>query len=287
MKIVAISGVSGAGKSSVAKSLEDEGFFVVDNLPSQLLEQAVQLIVDTHNESQVAFVIDVREANFLKEFPPCWDRLKKAGHDTSLLFLNASDDVIVNRFKETRRRHPLESGLGLRKSITQERVLLSEIAFLADQVLNTDTMTSQKLGEWTRSHLVAQGQHVLELTLLSFGFKYGLPIEVDICLDARFIENPYFVPELRALSGLDAVVSEFVLSRPEASGFLLRVKQLLEYLIPLYQKEGKAYLTVAIACTGGRHRSPALIEKLQSELSFPALRIRTVHRDIEKAHFKS
>ena len=195
-----------------------------------------------------------------------------------MVFLDASDDVIVRRFKETRRRHTLENGTGLRNSITHEREIIGEIRSLADKVLNTDALTVHQLVDWTKTQLSQIEKYSLSVTLMSFGFKYGLPVELDMCFDVRFIENPYFVPELKLLNGLDRSVSQFVLSRPGAQEFLSRVTELIQYLIPLYQQEGKNYLTIGIGCTGGQHRSPAIAVAINELLSSTIVRVE--HRNL-------
>lgn len=283
-KIIAISGVSGGGKSTAAKALEDSGYFVIDNLPPQLLEKVVSL-VDTVGEEvrNWAFVIDARESVFLKKFPKIWNRLKKTGHETRLVFFEASDDVIVKRYKETRRRHPLEHGSGMRSNIARERLLLDEVKGYADEVVSTDKLNSHELKDLVRTRFSSSTKkQPMMVTLISFGYKYGLPAELDLCFDARFIKNPHFVEELRPLTGLDASVSRYVLSRPNAKKFVSRIKSLLEFLTPLYQKEGKSYLSVGIGCTGGQHRAPALAMELNQRLALPEIQLRVEHRDVSR-----
>ncbi len=283
-QIWAISGVSGAGKSTMAKALEDMGFFVVDNLPAELLGRAISLIDEFNEKAQrLAFVVDVRELNFLNKFPQTWVNLKKqkkSKYEMRLFFLDCSDDTIIRRYKETRRRHPLERGQGVRDGIAQERELLGEIKSLADDIIATDALSVHSLKELAQQRFSGFSENKLLITLLSFGFKYGLPSELDLCFDVRFFKNPYFVENLRALSGKDEEVREFVLSSPHAQGFLTRVADLLTFLVPLYQKEGKSYMTIAIGCTGGRHRSPTLALALKEQLELKDVTLRVEHRDI-------
>lgn len=283
-QIWAISGVSGAGKSTMAKALEDMGFFVVDNLPAELLGRAISLIDEFNEKAQrLAFVVDVRELNFLNKFPQTWVNLKKqkkSKYEMRLFFLDCSDDTIIRRYKETRRRHPLERGQGVRDGIAQERELLGEIKSLSDDIIATDALSVHSLKELAQQRFSGFSENKLLITLLSFGFKYGLPSELDLCFDVRFFKNPYFVENLRALSGKDEEVREFVLSSPHAQGFLTRVADLLTFLVPLYQKEGKSYMTIAIGCTGGRHRSPTLALALKEQLELKDVTLRVEHRDI-------
>ncbi len=283
-QIWAISGVSGAGKSTMAKALEDMGFFVVDNLPAELLGRAISLIDEFNEKAQrLAFIVDVRELNFLNKFPQTWINLKKqkkSKYEMRLFFLDCSDETIIRRYNETRRRHPLERGKGVRDGIAQERKLLDEIKNLADDVIATDTLSVHSLKKLAQQRFAGFSENKLLITLLSFGFKYGLPSELDLCFDVRFLKNPYFVENLRSLSGKDEEVSHFVLSSSHAQGFLSRVTDLIEFLVPLYQKEGKAYMTIAIGCTGGRHRSPTLVLALKKKLELKDINLRVEHRDI-------
>ena len=283
-QIWAISGVSGAGKSTMAKALEDMGFFVVDNLPAELLGRAISLIDEFNEKAQrLAFIVDVRELNFLDKFPQTWINLKKQKknkYEMRLFFLDCSDDTIIRRYKETRRRHPLERGQGVRDGIAHERELLGEIKNLADDIIVTDTLSVHSLKELTQQRFAGFSENKLLITLLSFGFKYGLPSELDLCFDIRFLKNPYFVESLRPLSGEYEEVREFVLSSPHAQGFLTRVADLVTFLVPLYQNEGKSYMTIAIGCTGGRHRSPSLALALKEQLELKDVTLRVEHRDI-------
>jgi len=283
-RIVVISGLSGSGKSVAARALEDSGYFVVDNLPPDLLEKLTDLL--DHGESKIrnlALVIDAREPTFLARLPATWKSLVKGERSADLLFLDSSDDTLIRRFKETRRVHPLERGKGIRDALAKERELLKPIMKLAGEVINTDDLNVHQLSAKIKERFT-KNENKLMLTLMSFGFKYGVPKELDLCFDARFIDNPYFVDELRALSGLDEKVFTYVLKNPRAGSFVDRVAELLRFLYPYYQEEGKAYLTLAIGCTGGRHRAPALVGALSKCIQFVGSKVRIEHRDIDQVY---
>jgi UPF0042 nucleotide-binding protein len=281
--LIALSGLSGAGKSTAAKALEDLGYFVVDNLPAELLLKLVDLAEHGHQKRPLAFVIDSREAEHLSQFIEDWRQLGTCGVKTCLWFLDASDATLIKRFQETRRPHPLDrTGQGLAASIDQERLLLADLKNMADQVIHTDQTNSHDL-KAEIARLVGAHQHnSMVVRLMSFGFKYGLPQELDLCLDVRFLKNPYFVESLKPLSGLDTAVREFVLSEPNTKLFLDKTLDLLKFLIPCYKAERKNYLTIAIGCTGGRHRSPALVCEIARQLELAGLKAHITHRDLQK-----
>lgn len=283
-RIVVVSGMAGAGKTTAARALEDLGFFVIDNLPPQLIETLLNLADTAGGElRRIALVIDAREASFLSDFAPTWDRLQQGEHDISLVFLDCTDEVLVSRFKETRRRHPLDEGEGVVSGIARERALLKELSDRADEVIPTQKMSVHELKRHiTDRFQTAEGKGRQVLTVMSFGFKYGLPPELDLCFDVRFLPNPYFVEELRPLTGLDEPVSRFVLEQEDARPFLDRVDDLVTFLLPRFSHEGKAYVTVAIGCTGGRHRSVALVSALGERLKARGQECRVVHRDATK-----
>lgn len=278
MDIVFVTGVSGAGKSTAIRALEDISFYCVDNMPLPLLERFIDLLADSGEVQQAALVFDARAGRFLAGYHDAIAALRKAGHHVEVLFLDANDDVLVRRFSETRRRHPL-SGEDLRKGILLEREMLRGLREEATAVVDTAGLSVHQL-KGVIQERYRRSSDVLGVTLLSFGFKHGLPSEADMVLDVRFLPNPYFVEELTASTGKEAKVSQFVLDNPDARELLERYTGLLQFLLPRMQKEGKAYLTVAIGCTGGRHRSVAIVEELAHRMpkEFP-LTVR--HRDLE------
>ena len=278
--MIALSGLSGAGKSTAAKALEDLGYFVIDNLPAELFPKLLKL--SSHDLSKKAFVIDSREAEHLHQFVKAWQASSKRGPKSQLWFLTASDNTLIKRFQETRRPHPLDKkGQGLANSIEAERLLMEELSHIADHIIQTDSYNAHDLkAEIIRLVTGNRSQNNMAIRLLSFGFKYGLPQELDLCFDVRFLENPYFIEKLKPLTGKDKAVQEFVL--PKARDFLKKTIDLLLYLIPSYQAEKKTYLTIAVGCTGGRHRSPSVLIEIAKQLQSAGHEISIVHRDIQK-----
>jgi RNase adapter protein RapZ len=279
MRIVIVTGVSGAGKSTALKALEDVGFYCVDNMPLPLLPRFVELL-DGHGESnQAALGVDARAGEFLGGFKGFFDTLRQKEHTVEVLFLDARDDILVKRFSETRRRHPL-AGEDLREGIVRERELLRGLREEATAIVDTANLNVHQL-KGVIQERYRRTADVLGVTLLSFGFKHGLPAEADVVLDVRFLPNPYFVEALSASTGEEATVSAFVLDNPDAREFLDKTEALLTFLLPRAEREGKAYLTVAVGCTGGRHRSVAVIQELAKRLPerYP-LTVR--HRDLAR-----
>jgi UPF0042 nucleotide-binding protein len=277
MRIIIVTGVSGAGKSTALRALEDAGYFCVDNLPLPLMGRFVELLSDAGEAEQAAVGVDAREGDFLLSSREVFAALRKEGHQLEVLFLDADDDVLVRRFSETRRRHPL-SGDDLREGIAREREILRSLREEASAFVDTGHLNVHQLKGVVHERY-RRGSDVLAVTLLSFGFKHGLPAEADIVLDVRFLPNPYFVEALSASTGEEAAVRDFVLGNPDAEEFLDRTQSLLEFLLPRAEREGKAYLTVAVGCTGGRHRSVAVVQELAKRL--PEKHPLTVrHRDL-------
>jgi UPF0042 nucleotide-binding protein len=279
MRIVVVTGVSGAGKSTALRALEDAGFYCVDNLPLPLLGRFVELLSHAGEAEQAALVVDAREGDFLTGYREAFASLRAQGHVLEVLFLEASDDILVRRFSETRRRHPL-SGDDLRQGIARERDILRGLREDAEVVVDTANLNVHQL-KGVIQERYRRSADVLAVTLLSFGFKHGLPAEADIVLDVRFLPNPYFVEALSASTGEEPAVSSFVLDNPDAREFLDRADSLLAFVLPRAEREGKAYLTVAVGCTGGRHRSVAVVQELAKRL--PKRHPLTVrHRDLAR-----
>lgn len=264
--IVVVTGMSGSGKSTAIRALEDAGYFCIDNLPAPLLLKVTEL---GGEHEKLAFGMDAREVKFLKEAPRSIEEARRAGHQVDVLFLDSSDEVLTRRYSETRRRHPLSTRSGgVADGLAKERSALNELREQAQHVIDTSALTVHELRRQVMARF-GSSDGALALTVMSFGFKYGVPSNADLVFDVRFLPNPYFVPELKPKSGKTPEVAGYVLERPETKEFLDRVADLLRFLLPRYQKEGKSYLTVAIGCTGGRHRSvavaSALVERLRDD----------------------
>jgi RNase adapter protein RapZ len=288
--ILVLSGMAGAGKTTAARALEDLGFFVVDNLPPELMEPLVALGAQAAGRDRFAFVIDAREASFLATFPATWERLRSAGHRLLLVFLDCADDVLVRRFQETRRRHPLQTEeSSVTEALQLERRLLREVASLADVNVDTRTFNVHQLKSLIEERF-GDKRASFVLNIMSFGFKHGTPTDLDMCLDVRFLQNPYFVPELRSLTGKDPQVADYVHRQPDAAGFLEHAASLFSFVAPRMAKSGKPFATFAVGCTGGKHRSVAMVEQLAVRLSSTltadasatSITIRVRHRDMER-----
>jgi UPF0042 nucleotide-binding protein len=283
-RFVVLTGLSGSGKSQAIRALEDLGYFCVDNLPVMLLPMLAELTLRAGTEiARAAVVVDVREGKLLKEFPEIYRKLKAIrGLNPVLIFLEATEPTLVRLFSETRRPHPLAPDRSALEGIREERKAMRTIRQLADHIVDTSEMTVHELRHAFTG--VASGRapgSQLVVTVLSFGFKHGIPVDSDLLFDVRFLPNPHFVPELRAHTGRDAAVTEFLERAPATHQFLDHTLNLLKFLVPQYVGEGKTYLTVGIGCTGGRHRSVAVAEALKKGLSgIPGVRVRVKHRDI-------
>jgi RNase adapter protein RapZ len=278
VRLVIVTGLSGAGKSTALRALEDLDYFCVDNLPLPLLEGFVELLAPNPETQKAALVIDAREGEFLRGYREAVRSLRTRGHPVEVLFLDASDDMLLRRFSETRRRHPV-AGDDLRAGIEHERALLQPLREDAEAVVDTGNLNVHQLkGIIQERYGKATG--ALSVTLLSFGYKHGYPAEADVVFDVRFLPNPYFVQGLSPSTGLDAEVARFVLENDDAREFLRRTEDFLVFSLPRFEREGKAYLTVAVGCTGGRHRSVAVVQELGRRLGGKwSLTVR--HRDLE------
>ena len=282
VSVVIITGVSGSGMSSALKDFEDLGYFAIDNLPAQLIPTFVKLCDDSSEIDRTAFVVDVRSREFLSLFPRMHEELKEKGVDVTVLFLEADDEVLLRRYSETRRPHPLPDQNVL-QAIRQERELLSEIRDLADHVIDTSEHTVHTLRDVIKDHFAEKsGAHELNVTISSFGFRHGSPRGLDMMFDVRFLPNPHFVAELRPLTGRDPAVIQYLQSESEVEDTIARFVDLLAYLLPRFQREGKSYLTVGVGCTGGRHRSVMVAEAINNQLNELGYKSKVVHRDIRK-----
>jgi UPF0042 nucleotide-binding protein len=276
--IVIITGLSGSGKTIALRSLEDSGFFCVDNLPLLLIESFASIISQGSDIQKIGICIDIREKGSLSEIIGVLNNLKKRYH-TEILFLEAEEDVLLRRFKETRRPHPL--GEDIEKAIQIERERLSPLRENADRIIDTSSFTPHQLRQFITSlYLTQKIKKAMTVVLMSFGFKFGLPQNADLLFDVRFLPNPNFIPDLKKLKGTDKRISNFIFKKPEAKLFMEKIKGLMDFLIPLYINEGKSSLTVGIGCTGGNHRSPAIVEKLKKYLKKHPIDIHVVHRDL-------
>ena len=282
LHLIIISGMSGSGKSTAARVLEDAGFFVVDNLPLVLLKDFLHINEGKQGNHRFAVVVDVRNRDYLKVFPEVLKDIRASGHRVDIFFFDASEEVLVRRFSETRRRHPLVSPTGIPDAIEQERVLLQELQSMATRVFDSSGLTVHELRRKILHCLSGDKELYIPMSvhLQSFGYRYGIPVETDMVVDVRFLTNPYFVEELKPLSGLDSAVREFVAGQDAYRNFSERLLSLLEFLIPQYQKENKSYFTISIGCTGGRHRSVSIAEDINNRLAERNIITQVIHRDV-------
>ena len=281
-QVVILTGVSGSGKTTALRAMEDAGFYCVDNLPILFLEKLLELSGHTAGEvSRMALVVDAREGRFLAEAPRIIRELRQKGADVEVLFLDASDESLVRRYSETRRRHPLAGEGGtVPDGIAAERRTLEAIKAIADEVIDTTPLNVHELKRLVTRRFVVGEESRLGVTVVSFGFRFGIPTHADLVLDVRFLPNPFFIPELKPFPGTDRRVADFVLGQPDAQAFLDRLVELLGFLLPRYRAEGKSYLTIAIGCTGGRHRSVYLAERLAAWLGERGRAVSVRHRDL-------
>jgi UPF0042 nucleotide-binding protein len=282
---VVITGLSGAGKSYAIKCFEDMGFFCVDNLPTTLIPTFADLIARSSDTiTRVALGVDVREGEYLTHLLDTLGELRKRGHGVEVLFLEAGEEALVRRYRETRRRHPLAPDGNVVDGIRAERKALSTMREVADRIVDTSALTVHQLKDLLIEMYVAPGQRPgLAVSLVSFGFKHGVPFDADLVFDVRFLPNPHFVEGLRPLDGRNARVREFILAHADSRELLRRLEDFLGFVLPASQREGKAYLTVAVGCTGGRHRSVALVEELKGFLQVRlGLAASVIHRDMDR-----
>ncbi|OGU11039.1 MAG: RNase adaptor protein RapZ [Geobacteraceae bacterium GWC2_58_44] len=284
MRIVIITGLSGSGKSTAVRALEDEGFFCLDNLPVSLVTTFIELVEHSREDiKDVALVMDIRSRDFIKGYDQVFQAIATAGHSVKIFFFDATDEVLIRRFSETRRRHPALEGASVPEGIRFERDQLAGLRRIATAIIDTSEMNVHRLKEVVITSIKGgEGVMEMQVNLQSFGFRYGIPLESDLVMDVRFLPNPYFVAALRPFSGVDQGVRDYVLGQKETMVFLERFRDMLEFLLPGYRREGKSYLSVSIGCTGGRHRSVAIAEELYQYFRQRNVNIKITHRDIEK-----
>lgn len=284
LELVIITGMSGAGKTVVLQTFEDLGYFCVDNMPPSLLPKFWELVKESGKISRICLVIDLRARAFFDEIMSAIGSLDNTSFiTTKSIFLDASDDVLVSRYKETRRNHPLSQGSGtVLEGIQTERELLTNIRNRAQWVVDTSRTTPRQLREMILSRFQDQNQTFFHIEIVSFGFKYSAPIDADIVMDVRFLPNPHYIDELRPLTGLDQPVYDYVMQQPETETFYRKFTDLLDYIIPGYKKEGKTSVTIAVGCTGGQHRSVALSERIGRHLKNDGYAVNVTHRDKNK-----
>jgi UPF0042 nucleotide-binding protein len=283
LKIIIITGLSGSGKSTAISAFEDAGFYCVDNMPVALLPKFLELPIESNSEiTGLAFVMDLREKSFLYRYSLVFDSLKKKGYQFKILFLEADEENLLKRYSQTRRHHPLSQNKSLLEGIRIEREQLKKLKITADKIIDTSRYTVHDLKS-VINNIAQQNKNVapMRINILSFGFKYGTPHDASLIMDVRFLANPYFVPELKDFNGKSQEIKNYVLNNDEARRFTKKYLDLLDYLIPLYEKEGKAYLTIAVGCTGGRHRSVTIAEALFEHIKKPGRQIMVTHRDID------
>jgi UPF0042 nucleotide-binding protein len=282
-RVVVITGLSGSGKTHVLRALEDIGWFCVDNLPTALIPRFAELIRGSDELRRSALVVDMRGREFLREFPREYRALKTKGLQASLLFLEADEKVLVRRFSETRRPHPLAINQPAIEGIREERAALAGIRKRADLILDTSQYTVHELRDYIREHYGAgETTPRMVVSVASFGYKYGVPAEADLVFDARFLPNPNFVPSLKRLTGRHRPVVRYMRRQADTAGFLRRLESFLAYVIPRYEREGKSYLTIAVGCTGGRHRSVMIADALGKSLSTRGYSVKIRHRDLKQ-----
>ncbi|WP_432665904.1 RNase adapter RapZ [Wukongibacter baidiensis] len=283
MKFVIITGLSGAGKSQAMKCMEDLGFYCVDNLPPVLIPKFAELCFTNGGEIQkIALVIDIRGGKFFDDLFESLDELKGKGYKYEILFLDASDETLIKRFKETRRVHPLSSEGRIIDGIEAEREKLENLKIRANKIIDTSNMIPSELKEEIKKIFIEGSSNNIMISILSFGFKKGIPLDADLVFDVRFLPNPHYIPELKEFTGNDKNVREYVMKWPESIEFVKKLNDLIDFLIPFYEREGKFQLVIAVGCTGGKHRSVTVANILNEYLKEKGQRVRLNHRDAPK-----
>ncbi len=282
MQVLIVTGLSGAGKSQAVDCMEDMGYYCIDNMPPALIKDFINLsIQDRIKVDRAAFVVDIRGGEFFDDFKDSLFDLKKSGSKFKILFLEASDEALIRRFKETRRTHPLTGSGSVIDGIKREREKLSEIRALADYIIDTSSMRTANLKTEIGSLLLSgKDSDTVTMTISSFGYKNGMPLDADMVFDVRFLPNPFYLAGMKHLTGNNKKVKDYVLKFPEAGVFLKMIQDMVEYLTPLYTKEGKSHLSIAFGCTGGQHRSVVLVNAMAQTLASKGIRVIKVHRDL-------
>ena len=278
--VVLVTGMSGAGRSTAAHVLEDIGWFVIDNLPPSMLQQAIELVRGSEDISKVAVVVDVRGKSFFRDLNRTLEALGRDGVPVRTLFLESSDESLVRRFESSRRPHPLQGSQRITDGLAAERIALGDMRAIADVVIDTTALNVHDLRRKIEAAFGHEDALTLHATVMSFGFKYGIPVDADLVADVRFLPNPHWIPELKDLNGLDEPVMRTVLTEPAAQAFLQIYSQMINVIAPGYFEEGKRYATIAVGCTGGKHRSVAVSEELASRLRAAGIETLVVHRDL-------
>jgi len=281
-QLVILTGLSGSGKSTVLRAFEDMGFYCVDNLPVELIPIFAELHAAGEGDfARAALLVDAREGQQLEKLPGLLKHLKKE-HPITLVYIEANEEALLRRYSETRRPHPLGKNFSVRESLAHERALMSPIRKLADVVMDTTQFNVHELRNFVTARFINPQERPMLISVVSFGYRYGVPTDADLVFDVRFLPNPHFVVRLRPFTGRDAKVRKYILSFPQTREFLKRIESLLAYLMPHYIREGKSYLTIAFGCTGGKHRSVMMSEWLKSALEKRRYSTKVLHRDIEK-----
>ena len=284
MKFLIVTGLSGSGKSGAVNALEDIGYYCIDNIPPQLIPKFADICMQSNGQmDKVAIVTDIRGGDMFYQLDGGLEYLRHSGPDVKLLFLDASDDVLIKRYKETRRRHPLDEQChgSLLSAITKERSVLSGIREAADYYIDTSDMTMAQLRDTVTDLFMDNPDDRMAVKVMSFGFKYGMCREADIVLDVRCLPNPYYIPELKKHTGLESCVRDYVMSFEQSKELEKKLRDLIDFLLPLYRHEGKTSLVIAFGCTGGKHRSVTFAENMHTYLEEKGVRTRVTHRDIE------
>jgi UPF0042 nucleotide-binding protein len=285
LRVVIISGLSGSGKSTALKALEDIGFYCVDNMPVVLLPKFLEIQSDPAKQiDQVAMVMDLREKSFLEKYPRVFNRLRQQGYRIEVIFIDANDEILLHRFSETRRVHPVSVKGSVMEGIRLEREMLFPLKEMADWVIDTSSLNVHQLKDAVqRAFLTSSDKKRLIVNVVSFGYRYGLPADADVVFDVRFLPNPHFIEELKPHDGHHPGVRDYVMATDEAKGFIQRLFDLMDFIVPLYEQEGKARINIALGCTGGHHRSVVMANQLGGYFSEKDYIVNITHRDITKS----